>query len=368
MAMRANRRPGLTLVELIVVVAIIATLATITALYFPRFQEQEQVNRGADMLQGWLLIARQQARRDGVSTGLRVKAVPIIPPRKLPSNPNAGASESGNVVTILTSESHGARPGQWVDISGVADPTLLGADSPYNGVFQIVDVPTQNTFTYRNATAGLPDSGYGTVTFLGVFQYVQQPPNFAQGQYWRQFTNQARTAQFKYVNFFDPGTEVKPGDYIDIMGQMRRVSSVDSQTELSFTAESAPLPADPAPDNGPTGSPNYRVIPHPRPIPGEQELLMPDDIGISVADSLNPPTRFANGLRLIEVVFSPSGAVTGEGSRSGQVIFWVRHYAPNINGKTLITVQPRTGFIAAHPVASGNDPYLFTKDARSSGM
>lgn len=367
MAMRANCRPGLTLVELIVVVAIIATLVTITALYFPRFQEQEQVNRGADMLQGWLLIAKQQARRDAVPTGLRVKARQIVSPPNLPTDPK-GASEVGNTVIILTTDAHDAFPGQLVELSGIAHLPNKGTDLPYNGVFTIESVPTPTSFTCTNATAGLPPSGGGTVTFLGIFQYIQQPANFAQGQYLGRFNNDPKTAEFKHVHFGSPSAEIKAGDYIDILGKIRRVNAPTGATQLSLTSESADLPPETYPDRGPTAPPNYRIIPQPRPIPGEVDLQMPDGVGLSIADSRSLPVRWVNSLRVIEVVFGPAGSVIGEGSGSGQAIFWVRHYAPNINGKTLITVQPRTGFIAAHPVASGGDPYLFTKDARSSGM
>lgn len=288
MPLRTNRRAGLTLVELIVVIAIIATLATITALYFPRFQEQEQVNRGADMLQGWLLIARQQARRDGVPTGIR--------------------------------------------------------------------------FTFDSTTR-----------ICQQMNYVQQPANFAQGLYLGRFNNDPRTALIKYVNLTIDGTKVEDGDYIEFLGLIRRVSTPTLQ-DPSIPQSTLPIAAGPdvstdvVPDAGATSPPNYRIIPQPRPIAGEQALQLPDNIGIDQNSSQNLPSRTANGTQIIEVIFSPSGALTGEGSTSRQVIFWVKHLSTNIDRKTLITVQPRTGFIAAHPVASGSDPYQFTRDARSSGM
>lgn len=296
MRLSNTRRAGLTLVELIVVVAIVAILATITALYFPRFQEQEQVNRGADMLQGWLLIAKQQARRDGVPTGIRFKF-------------EADPSDSNKMI-------------------------------------------------------------------CRTMEYIQQPANFAQGQYWRRFGGDARIAEFKHVNLMDPtaGTEVREGDYIEILGKIRRVMAPTGPTQLPLHTSSADLPLADFPDNGPGASPNYRILPQPRPITGEQTLQLPEDIGIVKYEDI--PRKSIMGSRAVpvrnttffEIVFGTSGALVGEGSGGQQVIFWVSHLAPNIDKATLITVQPRTGFIAAHPVASSGDRYQFTTDARSSGM
>src|SRR5687768_12051149 len=84
------RRAGFTLVELVVAVAIIATLAALTALYFPRYSDKEIVARGADQLQGWLLMARQRAMRDGLPTGLLLVDHPVASTRD--PNLNQGAN------------------------------------------------------------------------------------------------------------------------------------------------------------------------------------------------------------------------------------------------------------------------------------
>jgi type II secretory pathway pseudopilin PulG len=56
--------------ELMVVLLILGVLFGLTAVYFATFNKSEQVQRGADQLAGWLLVARQQARRDGRPTGV----------------------------------------------------------------------------------------------------------------------------------------------------------------------------------------------------------------------------------------------------------------------------------------------------------
>jgi hypothetical protein len=84
---------------------------------------------------------------------------------------------------------------------------------------------------------------------------------------------------------------------------------------------------------------------------------------------------------LYEILFAPSGAVVNQGSAdalmSGQGVlyFWVRDPRANITNSLLlgnpqlITVYPRTGLIAAHPVAPPpNNPYTFLYLGTSSGM
>jgi len=60
-----RRRRAFTLIELLVVIGIIAVLFALTAIYFVTFNKSHNVNRGADQLSGWLLIARQRAAEGG---------------------------------------------------------------------------------------------------------------------------------------------------------------------------------------------------------------------------------------------------------------------------------------------------------------
>ncbi len=67
----------------------------------------------------------------------------------------AGASESGNTVTISTSGNHGLAVGQLANINGVG---VAG----YNGVFAVTSVPSPSTFTYTvPATTVLSGSSGG---------------------------------------------------------------------------------------------------------------------------------------------------------------------------------------------------------------
>jgi prepilin-type N-terminal cleavage/methylation domain-containing protein len=324
------RRPGFTLIELLVVIGLLVLLAALTAVLFPAVQGRQQVESGASSLSGWLLIAKQQARRDGVPTGVRL-------------------------------------------------------------------IPDTN--------------GDG---FVRQLQYIQQPDDFAVGSYTGQFNGNPYQAQFSGVSFADPTTgaptvysipgspqepfQVQAGDYLEIYGGgvVRRTSGIGSPPNtntLTFDSSvSAPLPpASPPTGNG--GS-NYRIIPQPRPLTGDTPLTFPTNVAIDLNPhpllnnaplSQNIPQRNSNIGPVYEILFAPSGAVVGQGTGTGQIYLWVRDSTADNSSDiqagraTLICVQTRTGFIAAHPVApyqpgsnppTGGqyDPYLFTRDGSSSGM
>src|SRR5574340_1255625 len=76
-----GKRTGFTMVEMLVVLGIILMLSVLTVLFMPRISERQRVAQGADLLQGWLLMAKQRALRDRVPTGIRLQL------NKLPTDP-----------------------------------------------------------------------------------------------------------------------------------------------------------------------------------------------------------------------------------------------------------------------------------------
>jgi CxxC motif-containing protein (DUF1111 family) len=68
-----------------------------------------------------------------------------------------GATESGTTVTITTTLPHGFVAGQRAEMANVG-----GAKGLYNGIFNILTVPTSTTFTYTNSASGMVPSGGGT--------------------------------------------------------------------------------------------------------------------------------------------------------------------------------------------------------------
>lgn len=123
-----------------------------------------------------ILIAFFRARK-GKATGFRFKdwsdyyATGQVLGAGSGSSTITAASESGNVVTITTAAAHNLVAGQYVTISGVTP-------SAYNGVFQILAVPTSTSFTVWNTTSGLgAGSAFGSA---GSFVY-QLVKNYTSG-------------------------------------------------------------------------------------------------------------------------------------------------------------------------------------------
>ncbi len=78
-----------------------------------------------------------------------------------------------------------------------------------------------------------------------------------------------------------------------------------------------------------------------------------------------------------DILFAPSGGVVGVNSTSPIYLVLrqtdgsnVAPYGADLTAyfATIISVEPRTGFIAAQPVAPGANPYQYTQDGQSSGM
>jgi prepilin-type N-terminal cleavage/methylation domain-containing protein len=67
-----HRRRGLTLTELLVVIVIVVTLAALVLAVSPRLGEHQRASAGADLLQQWLLTAKQRALRDRQPCGVRL--------------------------------------------------------------------------------------------------------------------------------------------------------------------------------------------------------------------------------------------------------------------------------------------------------
>jgi prepilin-type N-terminal cleavage/methylation domain-containing protein len=285
-----GKRTGFTLIEMLVVLGIVLMMSVLTVLFMPRIQERQRVAQGADLLQGWALMAKQRALRDRVATGLR---------------------------------------------------------------FQLSHLPTDP-----------PNQSY-----VRDIQYIQQPDDYSQGLVtrWRDnvvtFTAEANLQRVQNLNQGNEANIVQPGDYLLLRGEglPTRITSIINPTSLQVL-DSGPQIATPS---------SYRISRQPRLLAGEQPLQLPQNVAIDlslVTDPYKVPTRQPGSY--LEILFSPSGRVVGQGTGNAPIVLRVRDVTldPNAGDQTLIVIYPLTGSIAAHPVAQGGDPYLFIRDGRSSGF
>ncbi len=74
-----TERPGFTLVEMLVVIIIIMILATLTVAIAPKISGEQKLSKGADQVQGVLLLAKSRAKRDHIPTGVRLIPDPNNP-------------------------------------------------------------------------------------------------------------------------------------------------------------------------------------------------------------------------------------------------------------------------------------------------
>ncbi len=319
-----KRRAGFTLIEMLVALGILLVLATLLIAFGPRLAEKQRAAKGADLLQQWLLIAKQRALRDKIPTGVR----------------------------LITNNSTFVSELQYIQLT--SDLTLkrsitLEPGSP--------GPPAKNDIVKLDSSPGLGED------FIG--------PYTASKDFWN----------------------VQRGDYLQLYdgGQPHYILDTDDDPTKPITKFQLFIRTAGAPDTPPqVGNQvlgpytQYRILRGPRPVFGEQPLVMPQDVGIDIETNTiygNALPGYANKL---DILFSPDGPIVGRGTTTGRIILWVRDYTQRLqtDDQTLIVVHARTGFISAHKVDITPDPnpplnnpkhiflnpYSFTQDGRTSGL
>jgi prepilin-type N-terminal cleavage/methylation domain-containing protein len=310
-----RRRGGFTLIEMIVVITIILMITALGIAFLPRFLDNQYQTRAVDQLSQWLLTAKQRAKRDGAPTGIRILA-----------------------------------------------------DSTTGLATQIMYIQQPEPYTAGTCTGIQPGTEPKTAKFIATsVDFIggggaQSPDNPLTGGGWL----------------------VQQGDYLEVNGggPVYYIQAVQDSATLVLMNTQVTL-------TNPTS--NYRIIRQPRRLLGEDLMTLPQNMVVdlsrsnaadptSTVYSKNVPSRtVGGGQAAYEILFSPNGSVIGQGSPSGKILLWVRDSTKQVfvdpvnqiydsGAGTLISVQIRTGFIAAHPIATSGDPYVFTEDGRSSGL
>jgi prepilin-type N-terminal cleavage/methylation domain-containing protein len=424
MSKRTGRRAGFTLIEMLVVLFIIVILATLVVAIAPRISEQSRAARGADQLQGWLLIAKQRAKNGGRPAGLRLQ-VPVVT--------TTTALILGGSTATLTAMSGTQGNGILWSIVGDTVPgnntgsNLLVSDDDKGSDAEVVHVlsVSGNMITTANPFTHAPHPAGASVRLLGfatTLQYIEQPDDFTvtgwydpSTQYIRRLIVSGTTAWLEpwpgpptsptppgppqpagpdfssgVTNVNADEWPVQSGDYLELYGggQVHAIVNIAVYAVPNPTYPNPPYPnqvywgqltlaSAPANPTSSTGTNQSRIIRSPRVLRGEQDLQMPASVAIDLS------TNFLYGNQLpidqlgnIDILFAPSGSVVGRAQTGPSIILWVRDVSKDQitdGDPTLVATYVRTGFIAAHPidlfsVQNGGSPYTFTQDGRSSGL
>ncbi|HKB00724.1 MAG TPA: prepilin-type N-terminal cleavage/methylation domain-containing protein [Gemmataceae bacterium] len=327
----ARRRPGFTLVELLMVIALIAVLAVLGAMFVPSLDRNKGVPNGATQVQGWINLSKQHALRDGAPRGIRLIRDP-------------GTNNCTTLQFIEQPEPIAPRgPGITVTLQTQQIPTGATQTTVYTATLNGPQgAPAQPQ--WENVQPG--DYLEITASPHAIRLIVPPPPGFA-------------GPQPPNVLFLD-----KPIEGAETLGQSIVLSD------------------------------GFKVIRAPRPLQGEPLLQVHRDIVIDLTwcypcpvqlpdpntglpvNSGSPPygnntTKYQpwslNGN--IDILFNSTGQVAN--APTGQLIVAVRH-VDRPNDMVLVVIYTRTGKITAHSVndvpGPGQDPYFFTRDGRSSGL
>jgi prepilin-type N-terminal cleavage/methylation domain-containing protein len=353
-----RHRQGVTLIELLIVIAIITVLATMIVAVAPKFGERQRASRGAGQLQSWLNLAKQRALRDQRPVGIRLPAI-------------AGVYSSEMMYIEIPNESLGGS-------ITVPFPNYSGSVSPYQTMLLTTPVSMDMSVLPPNPppqnNALLPRD---VITLL----------NEAMGAY----------PPRRVVAVSPPPT----GSKIEIS---TIVGGVTYYNYCIILDQALPVTT-------PFTTQSYQVSRKARPVVGEPVLQLPKDIAIdldreSTAPGVPPKwyrmyPKLGNtgGSNPFDILFSPSGQVIGaEGNLGSRICLWVRDISINTTGpnvgndptrtdptflppgeNTLITIYTRTGHVAAHPVdpsglildtatSTNWNPFKFTQDGLSSGQ
>jgi type II secretory pathway pseudopilin PulG len=399
------RRPALTLVELLVVVALIIVLAGLAvAVGQSGVFGSQKVIHGADRASGWLLVARQRAMRDGLPRGVRFLLKPVQDPALNPTN--------DPTYFAVTEAQYNESPEVWVPNPNPGgkvppDPTL--PEGPKGPRIALVSWTTGTTTTPNNQTPN--NRTYRQVYFTtDPSRQVQDLGEFDQRVMVGDFLVLPELQAICRIAAINNTTaNVTIGGVV----HPARLLVLEDNTYPDLGANnSGPLPATP-----PAAPPSCRVVyefgfqPAPRPLIGEPMLQLTGGTIIDCRMRTTPnlalvtdttlsrtttigvwPVADGAGGYYFDILFAPSGNVMF--TPGGIICLWVRDPSKTPHPRwdltlgpagldarsaydaageqALVTIFTHTGVIATYPPAyapdANGDPYRYAKDGVNSGF
>lgn len=301
-------RKGLTLVELLVVIALIVVLATLAVYYVaPAFQDNKNVVRGMDRVVTTLLIARQRALRDQGPRGVRF------------------------VVDTAT--------GYARDMVYVEQP------DPYRtGSVRI----TPNASTGKGLATFTGSNLFGSAVPGSVEDYAVQPGDWLQ-------VNGTNNFEIESVDTATTAT-------------LRRSANIASNAYFKAIRQARPMTGEEAVKLPQNVVVNLRAMGLPLLFPTDPPA---GDATQSYGPYQVPVRTTTAATGIYEIVFDPSGGVINRPSGT-PIVLWVNDETVDdpaaSNTTRLVAIYPRTGLIGTHPRGPAGNLLQFALDGKNSGM
>jgi prepilin-type N-terminal cleavage/methylation domain-containing protein len=342
-----TRRPGFTLVELLVAMAIIVALASIALIVVPDVLSQDRTTDAAATVRQNLMIAKARALRDGLPRGVRFL---------VGLDPSNVAKTNALWVTELQyiEQPPAVVPAQGESIEFVFTPTA-------GGELPTTTTPGGTTLNPPAVYLHLPEG----VASTAVLEFINgelaaSPPRHPVVQ--ALLGAERLTLTVTGITGPLPGTDLRPGAYT-----------------LTLTAGGDYGPIARAMGDGTSVRLTTFWITRPAvPLLGEPTVQLPRNVCVDLYSS-NP--QWTDTARDYDILFAPGGEVLY--APAEQIHLWVRDYTKgggrDVPGPTPVTrfeqggeqqivaLKTTSGALGVFPVAfPPDDPFKFAREAATS--